>query len=111
MSLLIVTPAFVLLFATWRREPLTLAARAGLLATMIPLWMYHNTGSLQFGYRYWMDAAPMWLVLLSEVKPLRRFGTFARVLLVASIAINVWGFLWMFEKFAGVTWFEMMRGM
>jgi hypothetical protein len=113
MSLLIVTPAFLLIFAAWRREPLILAAWAGLLATMIPLWLYHNTGSLQFGYRYWMDAAPMWLVLLSEVKPLRRrgAGTFARVLLVASIAINVWGFSWMFEKFAGVTWFEMIRGM
>jgi len=148
MSLFLVTPAFVLLFAARRRDPFSLAAWAALLATMIPLWMYHNTGSLQFGYRYWMDAAPMWLLLLSDVfarrgcvpqggfaltpdfspdagpsghrldgsKTLRTLKgvpglrTFARVLLLASIAINVWGFLWMFEKFVGVTWFEVMRG-
>jgi hypothetical protein len=105
MSLLLTTPAFLLLIAARGRDPLTVAAWAGLLATMIPLWMYHNTGSLQFGYRYWLDAAPMWLLLLAGVfaKPLRRFQTFARVLIGASIAINVWGWLWMFEKFVGAT--------
>ena len=107
MSLFIVTPAFALLIAARRRDSITLAAWAGLFAIMIPLWMYHNTGSLQFGYRYWMDAAPMWLLLL--VEPLRRFQTFARVLILASIAINVWGFLWMFEKFVGVSWLQLSR--
>jgi hypothetical protein len=108
MSLFMTTPAFVLLFAARRREPITLAAWIGLLATMIPLWTYHNTGSLQFGYRYWMDAAPMWLLLLAE--PLRRFQTSARVLILASVAINVWGFLWVFEKFAGTSWWRLVSG-
>ena len=108
MSLFVTTPAFVVLFAARRREPTTLAAWIGLLATMIPLWMYHNTGSLQFGYRYWMDAAPMWLLLLAE--PLRRFETFARVLILVSVAINVWGLLWMFEKFAGASWWRLVSG-
>jgi hypothetical protein len=131
MSLFLVTPAFVLLFAARSREPLTIAAWAGLLATMLPLWMYHNTGSLQFGYRYWMDAAPLWLILMDV--PLRRLSrskipsrggshaagfagvgarsaskldllrltTVARVLILVSIAINVWGFLWMYARFVG----------
>jgi hypothetical protein len=106
MSLFLVTPAFALLLATRGRDPLTIAAWIGLLATMIPLWMYHNTGSLQFGYRYWMDATPMWLILMGT--PLRRFTTVARLLILASIAINTWGFLWMFEMFTGATWLEMM---
>ncbi len=130
MSLFLVTPAFVLLPAARRRDPLTLAAWAGLLATMIPLWMYHNTGSLQFGYRYWMDSAPMWLLLLSSIFARQGFATpdsssapgrrvtdstgakskGKKLLILASIAINVWGFLWMFEKFVGETWFEVMRG-
>ncbi len=101
MSLLLTTPTFILLIAARRREPIIIAASIGLLAIMIPLWMYHNTGSLQFGYRYWMDAAPMWLLLLEE--PLRRFGTFAKVLVLVSIAINFWGFLWIFEKLVGVS--------
>ena len=134
MSLFLVTPAFVLLFAARGRDPLTLAAWAGLLATMIPLWMYHNTGSLQFGYRYWMDAAPMWLLLLArrgsltpphprpqvsapaafdetfgQATGLGRRPSPITLLILASIAINVWGFLWMFEKFVGMTWFEVMR--
>jgi hypothetical protein len=127
MSVFIVTPAFALLFAARRRDTLTRAAWLGLLATMIPLWMYHNTGSLQFGYRYWMDAAPMWLILLSAIampgyvrrEPAKfdpsddtaapdhgasggkRQVSLAWTLLLASVVINVWGFLWMFEKFTG----------
>lgn len=107
MSLFLVTPAFALLFAARRRDRLALAAWLGLLATMIPLWMYHNTGSLQFGYRYWLDAAPFWLLLLSIAeRSLRRFRILAALLVPASIAINFWGFLWIFEKFVGVSWFE-----
>jgi hypothetical protein len=117
MSLFIVTPAFVLLIAARRRDPLTIAAWAGLLGTMIPLWMYHNSGSLQFGYRYWMDAAPMWMLLIAvaidrrrspteaTAATSRRFGTFGRLLILASIAINVWGFLWMYDKIVGVARF------
>ena len=108
MSLCLVTPAFVLLAAARGRESITVTAWIGLLATMIPLWMYHNTGSLQFGYRYWMDAAPMWLLLLAE--PLRRFQTFAWGLILASVVINVWGFLWVFEKFAGASWWRLVSG-
>ncbi|HET7087270.1 MAG TPA: hypothetical protein VFL17_01330 [Anaerolineae bacterium] len=131
MSLFIVTPAFALLFAARQRDSLARAAWLGLLATMIPLWMYHNTGSLQFGYRYWMDAAPMWLLLLARISPglarrgsaaldlsgdmtpsgyrgtadlsreNRRRASLAWALLLISVVINVWGFLWMFLKFSG----------
>jgi len=97
MSLFLTTPAFVLLVAARRREPIAIAAWIGLLAIMLPLWMYHNTGSLQFGYRYWMDAAPMWLILLEG--PLRSLPRSSRALIAASIAINVWGYAWMWEKF------------
>ncbi len=98
MSLLLTTPAFLLLPAALRRrDPPSLAAWAGLLAIMTPLWMYHNTGSVQFGYRYWMDAAPMWLLLLAPVLaggPVR-LRTGARLLVLASLAINAWGFAWL----------------
>ncbi|HET7088481.1 MAG TPA: hypothetical protein VFL17_07520, partial [Anaerolineae bacterium] len=89
------------------------------------------TGSLQFGYRYWMDAAPMWLLLLARISPglarrgsavldlsgdmtpsghrgtadrsreNRRRASLAWALLLISVVINVWGFLWMFLKFSG----------
>ncbi|HLF29297.1 MAG TPA: hypothetical protein VJG32_23480 [Anaerolineae bacterium] len=136
MSVFVATPALVLLFAARRREGWTLAAWIGLLSTLFPLWMYHNTGSIQFGYRYWMDAAPLWLLLLSlalsarpgslrstpaaerrgptEAQGAQRLARsslpIVEFLIAISIAINIWGFLWMFEKLNGVTWFSVVLG-
>lgn len=114
MSLFLVTPAFLLLLGARRRRPAILAAWAGLLAVMIPLWTYHNTGSVQFGYRYWMDAAPFWLLLLAETYPLdpaagaRRLDRWLerarRPLIFISILVNVWGFLWIYNLFVGRQW-------
>lgn len=112
MSLLLVTPAFLLLLGARRHRPVVIAAWAGLLATMIPLWTYHNTGSVQFGYRYWMDAAPFWLLLLAVTYPVtpaaprldRWLERARRPLILASIVVNVWGFLWIYNLFVGRQW-------
>jgi len=114
MSLLLVTPAFLLLLGARRRRPTVIAAWAGLLAIMLPLWAYHNTGSVQFGYRYWMDAAPFWLLLLAVTYPLepaaasrldRWLERARRPLLIVSILINVWGFIWIYNLFVGEQWY------
>jgi hypothetical protein len=102
MSVFLVTPALLLLFTTFKRDPLILAAWAGLLTTLIPLWLYHNTGSLQFGWRYLFDAAPMWIILLAA--GMQKVTRLKQVLILVSIAINAWGFLWMFEKLNGMSW-------
>jgi hypothetical protein len=102
MSLFLATPAFLLLPAALRgRDPRSLSAWGGLLAVMTPLWMYHNTGSVQFGYRYWMDAAPLWLLLLAPVLEggSRRRRSGARLLVLASAAINLWGLAWLRSLF------------
>lgn len=102
MSIFLVTPALLLVFRSIKRDPLLVAAWLGLVCTLIPLWLYHNTGSLQFGWRYLFDAAPLWIILLAYGA--RRMSRFDRGLILASIAINLWGFLWMFEKIAGRPW-------
>lgn len=84
---------------TERRHPLIIAAWIGLLTTLIPLWLYHNTGSLQFGWRYLFDAAPMWIILLASGLP--KVTRLKQGLILASVAINLWGLLWMFEKLNG----------
>ena len=121
MSLLLTTPAFLLLVGsavlTIRRKSLVLAAGwVGLLAVMLPLWAYHNTGSLQFGYRYWMDAAPFWLLLLALAYPppatavaeaTRLYPLLERLrlpLVALSCAINFWGFTWIYRHFTGQSW-------
>ena len=120
MSIFLVTPAFFLLLAAFRRSKLNIAAWAGLLATMIPLWIYHNTGSSQFGYRYWFDAAPFWLLLLAQNDPtdLLKAGSTSKLirglailkwpLIALSIAISIWGFLWMYRLFVGFGWLELL---
>jgi len=102
MSVFIATPALLLIVRSIRREPLLSAAWIGLLSTLIPLWLYHNTGSLQFGWRYLFDAAPLWIILLAYGA--RRITRLNRGLILASVAMNLWGFLWMFEKIAGRPW-------
>jgi hypothetical protein len=104
MSVFFVTPALVLIFAAFKRDPLILAAWVGLLATLIPLWFYHNTGSLQFGWRYLFDAAPMWIILLAA--GMQKVTRLKQGLILVSIAINLWGLWWMFEKLNGVGWWR-----
>lgn len=99
MSIFIVTPALIFIFNARRRDPIIIAAWLGFFATMIPLWMYHNTGSLQFGYRYLFDATPMWIILLAA--GIGEMKWWKRGLILISIAINFWGFFWMFEKLVG----------
>jgi hypothetical protein len=82
--------------------PIILAAWIGLLATLIPLWLYHNTGSLQFGWRYLFDAAPMWIILLAA--GMQKVTRLKQGLILVSMAINLWGFVWMFEKLNGASW-------
>ena len=104
MSIFFVTPALLLIFTTFKRDPLIIAAWVGLLTTLIPLWFYHNTGSLQFGWRYLLDAAPMWIILLAA--GMQKVTMLKQGLILVSIAINLWGLLWIFEKLNGVSWWK-----
>jgi hypothetical protein len=121
MSIFFVTPALLIVFAPLGaalrkrvnrtrasfdfaslrsgRGPLIVAAWIGLLTTLIPLWFYHNTGSLQFGWRYLFDAAPMWIILLAA--GMQKVTRLKQGLILVSIAINLWGMVWMFEKLNG----------
>jgi hypothetical protein len=83
---------------------IVIAAWIGLLATLLPLWFYHNTGSLQFGWRYLFDATPMWIILLAA--GMQKVTRLKQSLILVSITINLWGFLWMFEKLNGVSWWK-----
>ncbi len=109
MSVFFVTPALLIVFTSLKKlhsrgEPLILAAWIGLLSTFIPLWLYHNTGSLQFGWRYLFDAAPMWIILLAA--GMQKVTRLKQGLILVSLAINFWGFLWMFEKLNGTNWWQ-----
>jgi len=99
MSIFITTPVLLSIFAARKRDPIIIATWLGLLSTLIPLWHYHNTGSLQFGWRYLFDAAPMWIILLAA--GMQKVTRLKQGLILVSMAINLWGMLWMFEKLVG----------
>ena len=102
MSIFITTPALLFIFTVRKRDPIIIAAWLGLLSTLMPLWLYHNTGSMQFGWRYLFDAAPMWIIPLACA--IQNMTRLKQGLILVSIAINLWGFLWMFEKIVGRFW-------
>jgi hypothetical protein len=108
MSIFLTMPALVLIFAAGWHAPEVRAAWVGLLGVMVPLWLYHNTGSVQFGYRYLFDAAPFWLLLcgvgLGRVQRRRLVAG----LVVVSVGMTLWGGWWLYGLFVGQSWWEVL---
>ena len=112
MSIFIATPALLLLFRANYRKALEQASLITALAILFTLWIYHNTGSLQFGYRYLLDATPFWLILLASAwtKLAERsagktnFPTGRHKLIIGSIVIQLWGLLWLYQLLHRLRW-------
>ena len=102
MSVILSSPAYLLAIPALRRfarsRLVTGAAIAVLLISVVNL-MHFSQGWVQFGYRFSLDAAPFALVLVA-VGADRLIGRWrwgmavAAVLLVLSVAINLWGVIW-----------------
>ncbi|HEX7951027.1 MAG TPA: hypothetical protein VF494_11805 [Candidatus Limnocylindrales bacterium] len=102
MSFILTSPAYLLaipaLGRVRRSRPLAGAIAAVVLITVANL-MHFSQGWVQFGYRFSLDAAPFALVVVAlgweRLVGRWRWGpAVAVVLLVASIAVNLWGVIW-----------------
>ena len=103
MSVLLTSPAFLLMLPALRRygrsRLVTGAALAILLVVIVNL-MHFSQGWVQFGYRFSNDVAPFALVLVAVgaqrlVDDGRRWAMPLMVgLVVLSVAINAWGVAW-----------------
>jgi len=103
MSILLTSPAYLLILPALRRygrsRLVTGAALAVLVVVLVNL-MHFSQGWVQFGYRFSLDAAPFALVLVaiglqSLVDGGRRWAMpLAMTLVVASILVNAWGVAW-----------------
>lgn len=97
MGLIWVTPAFIgILAALWARGRhegrLLLAAWVSLVLCCLPGLFYYNTGWVQWGGRFLMDAWPIWLMLAAV--GLRRLPpALSMVLIVLSVLSNLWAAL------------------
>lgn len=103
MSVLLASPAFLLIAATpsggRRRRVVIGAALAVLLISVVNL-MHFSQGWVQFGYRFSNDVLPFALVLVAVgfdrlLDGARRWAMPLSVgLIVASIVVNFWGVAW-----------------
>ncbi len=103
MSILLTSPAFLLMIPALRRygrsRLVTGAALAVLLVVLIDL-MHFSQGWVQFGYRFSNDAVPFALPLVALGLDRLAGGTrrwampVAMALVVVSIAVNAWGVVW-----------------
>jgi hypothetical protein len=96
MSLFLVTPAFLYLL---RRLPRTLWGRgawASLLLLNVPLLLYYNTGWDQLGYRFSLDYS-IFALCLFGVNAGTGIPKMLKVLVLASIIINLRGVVWWFQ--------------
>lgn len=89
LALWFTTPALLLLLWPKTRPPIHRSLWITVACVAIPTLFYQNSGWVQFGYRFALDYLPF-LVLLLAVGG-RRFGWFARGLIVFGIAVNLFG--------------------
>src|SRR6185436_9785862 len=71
------------------RPPIHRALWITVALVAIPTFFYQNSGWVQFGYRFCLDYLPFLILLLAVGG--RRLGAAARALIIAGIAINLFG--------------------
>jgi hypothetical protein len=102
MSVLLTSPAYLLaipMIARYGRSRLATGAVIAIVAVSVVNLMHFSQGWVQFGYRFSNDAAPFALPLVvlgaERLASRRAWGMpLAAALIVASMAINLWGVLW-----------------
>ena len=105
MSIFLTTPAFFLIFRAKLRDDLVLPAWAGIIGILLPLWMYHATGWVQFGYRYSIDFMVFLFILLSRA--IKQAGYLEKILIGISVIMGAIGVYLMYYMTFGLVWYEM----
>jgi hypothetical protein len=97
MSIILTSPAYLLALPALvgRRSRLVAGASLAVLAIALVNLMHFSQGWVQFGYRFSNDFVAFALPLVAVGMERRgRVGLLAFVLVVASVAINLWGVIW-----------------
>jgi hypothetical protein len=96
MGLFFVTPAFLAVLLGFRRPRrsagLLAATWMSLVLTTVPALLYFNTGWVQWGGRYLLDAWPLWL-MLAALGLRRAHPPVTRFLVILSLLSNLWATL------------------
>jgi len=109
MSIFLATPALLLIFRAKLRDDLVLPAWAGMIGILLPLWMYHTPGWVQFGYRYTTDFMVFLFILLSRA--IKQTGYLEKLLISLSVVMGAIGLYLMYYMNFGLVWYEMFLKM
>ena len=90
LSVLITTPAFLLIPFAGLRNRLALACWAAIIPTALLIFIKSGTGWTQFGYRYALDFYPF-LLILTFLGTGDRFRWYHKLLIILSVLVNLWG--------------------
>jgi len=90
LSVLITTPAFLLIPFAGLRNRLALACWAAIIPTAFLIFIKSGTGWTQFGYRYALDFYPF-LLILTFLGIGDRFRWYHKLLIILSVLVNLWG--------------------
>lgn len=90
MGIFFTSPALVYIFRTKLREPLVLACWLAVICVMVPVITYYGIGWEQVGYRYALDFTPFLVLLTARGMPNPMNNT-ARVLIIVSLLVGLWG--------------------
>ncbi len=92
MGIFFTSPALLYIFQAKLKEPLVQAAWIAVVCIMVPVITYYGVGWVQFGYRYALDFIPFLLLIAARGLP-DPLPARARLLILASVVVNLWGAL------------------
>jgi hypothetical protein len=98
MGIFYTSPALLYIFRAKLPKPLVWACWLGVVCVMVPIITYYGVGWVQFGYRYALDFTPF-LVLLAALGMPANMSTKARLLIVLSVAVNLWGSSFLMQSY------------
>lgn len=107
LGIFFTTPALLYIFKSRLKEPIVISAAIGTLSVLLVDWMHHNTGLVQYGYRYILDVIPFLFILVAM--GMKKITVPARLLIFASMAMNMLGVALMFSYRYEMTWLGMWR--
>ncbi len=96
MAIWATTPAFVYALFAGLRSKLAIACWAAIIPTALTVAIFAGTGFAQFGYRYAQDFYPfLFLLTIIGIGGVLRWHH--KLLIVASVLVNFWGVLWIYN--------------
>lgn len=112
LAIWVTTPVLVLLLWPRRRTGFSRALWLTVAAVAIPTLFYQNSGWVQFGYRFALDYMVLLIMLLAIGG--RPWSWWARMLVVVSIAVNLFGAItfnryWKYYKVDNATYSSIVR--